>query len=1188
MAAKNLTRVKSRTILTVLAIALGTALLTGITILNESYLNSYLNGVSKQLGYTDIGVKKHLNVSDGYFDENDFIKESNVEDIEGYLEHTSRIVSEHVAIDAPEQPEEFAYETTFFGIDVEKDVNYGYAEILEWTKEVGKNLGKDPENIEDILKLNRKYCVITTWVKEVYGFELGEELYIPIKNDPNNDLDNSSTWGIYEVAAIINDFAEGWDISYDYSKNESSRRHISRAIYVDIREARDMLNITGDKVNLFYIHVELSKLNDFGLKLLKEMSNDYYGENIKAGEMDRVRDSVESMQMILIIFTMISFIIAAMLTLNTLMMSVTEQKYEVGVLRAQGIYKSEVFKLFLFEGLILALIGSILGIFMGMGMSPLLKKLFFTTIMADSDFQLVLSYNWVSLLIIFGITFSVSLIISLLPAFIATKIQIIEAIRNLKSDKKTSNIRKLIFPFTGILLSGLGYYILTTSYRDIIATMIGIIPFILGLIILSTIFIPFLSKGFSYLFSFFLGSYRKVTDRNLKREPKQTKITFIMFGLAIGFLVMVSNVLNSLDKVYYEAIPRYLGGDIIINSEGSTFGMDEVLLQDEDVIAGCIDKAALINGMRIKIDDYGTWAHEKEDEPRVTLYIIEGEKFYDTVNEITMLDTNDLKDEEVWKKLDTELNSIIVCKQLVDANHLNKELGDEVKIDFGADFIVDTEIIGIADFVAGISETWEDRSDVMPADSRGEYCVFTSWQTVIPIINDYFDWLPDSDLVLKGNDGDFDYWDYPWINRSLTKQEIIKFANDNGYGGKFQLAERVWDNETNAVVADPDANNFTQLIYGVNAKNIHTAWENISLEGYTNFSSSINGYETVQEALVGGNHCVITKDIEDELGFNAGDKISYWYQNTTGALVRKNFTIAGVISFETSIEAINFHAKNPYVEGDYDVAADDSSAIIFNINQTAAKGPGLMYEDYFNRTNQVYEFWIKLTDYFDDHLLFIAGLQEYLGNDYVIADMRWLFTREFSYAPGWIIQVDEDWIEENNGNTQEEALERIKEFLLLNNMPVINWYTVDGVREQYADQIEFQKSFFNIVLSFALIISVLGIMINMLISIANRKREIGMMRAIGTYKSSLIKMILGETMILVFSGFLIGAVMGTISSNQMILGLPLDSVFNLRLIIDYWSILTLFGIVILISVVAAALPAYRVLKLDIIEAMRVI
>ncbi|MHA1437171.1 MAG: FtsX-like permease family protein [Promethearchaeota archaeon] len=1185
IAAKNLTKVKSRTILTVLAIALGTALLAGITILNDSYLESYVNGVSEQLGYTDLGYKRHINVSDGYFYIDDFLDDTNLEKIDGYLDHTGRIVDQLICTDFEEITDDVAYETTFFGIDVENDVGYGYAEFLEWTKDVEKELDGDPEIIEDVLALNEKYVVITTWIKEVYNFELGEEIMVPLATDPLTDYDNSSTWERYTVAAVINDYAEGRDINFDYSKNKTSSIYHSRAMYFDISEVRKMENLTTDKINLLYVHVELDKIQQVYDDIKKNLPNEYYGYNIKSGELEKVYDNVRSMQLILIIFTLISFIIAIMLTLNTLMMSVNEQKYEVGVLRAQGIYKKEIFKMFFYEALLLALIGSICGILLGLVLSPMLKQIFFNTMMAESTFDLVLSIKLTSLLLVFGITFFISLLIGILPALIATRIEIIEAIRNIKTGKKGKKIRKVIFPIFGLILTGIGYYILLKSNRRIEMTLIGIIPFILGLIIISTVLIPLLSKAFSYLFAFFLGAYRKITNENLKRDPKQTKITFIMFGLAIGFLVMISNVLYSVEIVQKKAIPRYLRADIIIYSEGSTFGMDDLLIEDEDIIDGSVESAALLSSLRVKVDDYGTFYSDKNDEPRVNFYIIEGEKFEEANNEIEMADSDGLSNEEIFQKLDNQINSTIVCQQLLDKDHLDKEIGDLIEVDLGG-FKFKLEIIGIADFVSGFSETWEEPSDIKPAEKNGKYCLWVSWNSIIPLIDDYFDWLPQLDILVKGDNHDADFWDFPPFNGTSFRHQFKQFTNDKGYKG-MKIAERVWDQNASTAIADSGYDLSYLMSHPNSYKDVHIAFLNTSLEGTTEFyKKKDNSYETISDALIDGkDYCVITKDIYDDLGLDINDKITVWHKNGTGPsdYTQKNLTIAGIIKIDETIEAVNFHSQNPYVSGNYDVAEDDSTAIIVNINTTSAFTSKRLYQEFFN-SSKIFEFWIKFNtteDYFDYHLKIVNELEEFFGPDFVFADMRWIYTQEFSYAPTWMIQVSDE-------DKQEKTLEQIKEFLLLNKMPVISWITADELQEQYSDQINFQKAFFNIVLSFALIIAVLGIMINMLISISNRKREIGMMRAIGTYKRDMIKMILGETLILVLSGFIIGAIMGTFAAKQLLLGLPLDAVFDLRLYIDYISILILFGIVLIISIVAAALPCYKVLKLDVIEAIRAI
>ena len=83
MAIQNLFRRKGRTALTILAVVLSGALLTGILILNTSYIKSFEAGVSQQLGYTDIGIARHSNTSSGYFSE---------QELSGYFEDRKSVV----------------------------------------------------------------------------------------------------------------------------------------------------------------------------------------------------------------------------------------------------------------------------------------------------------------------------------------------------------------------------------------------------------------------------------------------------------------------------------------------------------------------------------------------------------------------------------------------------------------------------------------------------------------------------------------------------------------------------------------------------------------------------------------------------------------------------------------------------------------------------------------------------------------------------------------------------------------------------------------------------------------------------------------------------------------------------------------------------------------------------------------
>ena len=117
--------------------------------------------------------------------------------------------------------------------------------------------------------------------------------------------------------------------------------------------------------------------------------------------------------------------------------------------------------------------------------------------------------------------------------------------------------------------------------------------------------------------------------------------------------------------------------------------------------------------------------------------------------------------------------------------------------------------------MSGFAETWEEPHDIVPVDEDGIYCIFVSWNTIKPLINKHFDWLPDSDLVVKGNDNDFEFWDFPLINRTYTRNILTQYAANHGYGNEFKIAERVWDGNKSTVIANSSIKDyfFSKLVF---------------------------------------------------------------------------------------------------------------------------------------------------------------------------------------------------------------------------------------------------------------------------------------------------------------------------------------------------------------------------------------
>jgi putative ABC transport system permease protein len=162
------------------------------------------------------------------------------------------------------------------------------------------------------------------------------------------------------------------------------------------------------------------------------------------------------------------------------------------------------------------------------------------------------------------------------------------------------------------------------------------------------------------------------------------------------------------------------------------------------------------------------------------------------------------------------------------------------------------------------------------------------------------------------------------------------------------------------------------------------------------------------------------------------------------------------------------------------------------------------------------------------------------------------------------------------GDTTKAAIKRV----LKDDFPQTEALSNKEFIDDQAGQIDQLLGLIYALLALAIIVSLFGIVNTLVLSITERTRELGMLRAIGTSRRQVRRMIRYEAVITALLGGILGAGLGVLLA--VVVSRPLD---DFKLAIPVPSLIVLLILSALAGVGAAVLPARRAAKLDVLEAL---
>ena len=207
----------------------------------------------------------------------------------------------------------------------------------------------------------------------------------------------------------------------------------------------------------------------------------------------------------------------------------------------------------------------------------------------------------------------------------------------------------------------------------------------------------------------------------------------------------------------------------------------------------------------------------------------------------------------------------------------------------------------------------------------------------------------------------------------------------------------------------------------------------------------------------------------------------------------------------------------------------------------------------------------------------VAGVFDQAGG----IPSSWVVSQE-TLAQGGVKPLDSMvfLVKEPGADTAEitEQVEAITE-----ELPTVKLQSLQGFADEQRAQTDQFLTFVNVLLALSVLIAILGVVNTLALSVIERTREVGLLRAIGMSRRQLRTMIRLESIVIAVFGALLGVSMGVAFGVGLVRSLRDEGITDLA--VPFPTLLT-FGVAsVVIGVLAAVLPARRAARLDVLKAI---
>jgi putative ABC transport system permease protein len=641
---RGLGRRKLRSGLTILAVVFAVSLLVGSNIVTNSIMGEVRNVITETQGDVQIGVTWATGAP---------FNAGNLSTVSS--EQGVRAVSPRLGVSLHYLNGSLLAPVTLVGVNSTLDEAFGHSNVSL-----------------SLLTQTANSCIATEEVAENYNVTQGSTVIVS-----RGQTSSESSWEL-KVVAVAHIEGKGY----------------SGVLLTDLSLAQEILG-EPDKVNFIAVAVT----NVENTAAVRDSLSGKLGSNFKVtapaqNQLDQANSQLGAFGTAMTMIAIVSLAVACMLIMNSLLMTVNERKYEVGVLRSIGTPKGAIFRIFIAEALLFGVIGSIVGALVGIILSQFLFS-YVANAMNDAmggfTGSMVVSLDTLMSGIIAGLV--VTALASLYPALSASRTKVVQAIRPQMRGGERRRLRTAVMGTLGALSLLLSYQ-LVSSNSALGMMVLMLVP--AGLLLVTTSGIRGIAAVASCLFSPVLRGRRTIATRSISRNRRRSSLTISMIAVGIASAVLISGLSQSMMAGLTDFVDQKLSADIYLApSEGS------ISVRYADDLAQ-IDGVKTVSYIAVQpalmvIPDTGEWKASP-------LFGIDTETF----SEVYSVEFNSTKSpEEICAELGQSNTSMIMATGL--AEELKVSAGDNVSVMVDGGKMVNFTVIAL--FYGSMFVAWNSVSE---------------------------------------------------------------------------------------------------------------------------------------------------------------------------------------------------------------------------------------------------------------------------------------------------------------------------------------------------------------------------------------------------------------------------------------------------------------------------------------------